>query len=301
MKYSISPCLSQLWYVAVMFVILSQSIYAQTTPTGQPSGVPTGSPTSHPTPVFNSQLSFNVSLLLREVTATSFNANTKCKRAVGLSLTDSLNLRAEEGYKFRGRAVAYASNVFGFDYNTIQPNPQAMTADIQPLESRNLGESKGNVGSSVTLTLYALPQSMGYSQDVDLDEVFDSLTSKLKKYAERTVIAGLLRDHGRSYGCAPLVATSAVEISYITSDYLTRMVHYGVPTSQPTLNPRVEGAKNRAGVIAGCIFGVTAFIMTSMYLAYHKNDVASILGLSFLLEREDNILETPEIISNNDI
>jgi hypothetical protein len=202
-----------------------------------------------------------------------------------------------------GEAIAYSSEAFNANYLEVVENEAFAegTEEVWNILSsksghshRKLGITKGNVGSVVSATLIASPQFMELGEDTDA--VFAVLREALIRRVERNVFAGVLRDEARGRGCAALAGTADAQLVYISSDYYSTVLNSVVPTSMPSLHPRVESSHNRAGVLAGLIVGLTAALMCVMAGAFYKDDVAATLGLAFLLEREDNFKEAPEVV-----
>lgn len=168
-------------------------------------------------------------------------------------MADVLDLPTEEGFVLRD-ITTYHNQVYDFDAAQKEPFPY----------HRKLGMTHGSRGIIATYTVNVVPQAMGFASS---DEAFESVRAHLIKAVSRHVFTDVLRNQGNVWHCAALAVVEGSTVSYISSDYLSTVTHSAYPTSQPTVL-RVKLYRNRTGIIAGTIVGVTAFIIAVMVASY---------------------------------
>ena len=250
-------------FIASLLSIIALAFGYTHSPTGQPSGVPTSRPTAFPTRYFQATISVNVTLLLHAVDAASFNSNfDTCAHTVGSSLTTMLGLEVEQGFDIYDTAVsAYENQIY--DYNFLGYVPS--DGDLTVWTSRRLGMTQGSNGVTLHLSLTADPARLGLP---DNDGAYNTVIGELKDSVVSHVLTSFIRDRATSASCAALSDLQGITVSYVSNHYAANVLRFAAPTSSPTINS--AHYRNRNGVIAGLIVGITAFIIAAMILAKYQ-------------------------------
>lgn len=236
---------------------------------------------------FQSILSFNVTQELREVDTDVFDANYDvCVEGLRESVTQILNIPTQEGFEFQ-QYFSYYKTDFSHDPLVTLPYTPPV-----PDRRRKLGMTHGNVGTTVSYRVSFVPQALGFT---DYDEAVSSVKSDLMDAASRGVLTSVLRSHslGGANGCPAFTKIQGTPILYISSDYMAEVTHMAWPTSMPTEVPRVRRFKNRTGVLAGTVVGVTAFVIAVVAAVYHKK--------LFGFEKHPDVVKDEAIQEGNDV
>lgn len=221
--------------------------------------------------------------LFREVSAELFTEQKNwCVHALANSLSDILEIRPVEGFKLQSDPVDYFNQIFDFkslNERPYVPIPESVFADAAMSTSaevsaagrvhirRRLGQNHGSIGSTLSYTLYIRPAALGFASN---DEAYFSTRNDLLESLDRGVFVDVLRVKATAVGCDALARVEGSSATFISSDYLSTVTHSSRPTSMPSQVPRVRRAYNFAGIMAGTIVGITAFIVLGMVLLQYK-------------------------------
>ena len=200
-----------------------------------------------------------------------------CVHALANSLSDILEIRPVEGFKLQSDPVDYFNQVFDFNGQIERPyvpvtnseaviSAETLTAGRLYIR-RRLGQNHGSIGSTLSYTLYIRPASLGFASN---DEAYFNTRSDLLESLDRGVFVDVLRVKATAAGCDALARVEGSSATFISSDYLSTVTHSSRPTSMPSQVPRVRRAYNFAGIMAGTIVGITAFIVVGMILLQYK-------------------------------
>lgn len=251
------------WVCIVYLVGIMMKIGQAAVPTGQPSGVPSSRPTASPTTYYQSTISVNVTLLLHSVVASSFNTEfATCAKTAGSSVAIALGLQPEEGFQvFETSVVGYENQIY--DYNFLGYSPG--DGDLSIWTSRRLGMTSGSYGVTLHMALVANPSRLGFT---DSSLAYTTVMGELKDTVVSRVLTSFMRDQAVSSGCTSLQQIDGITVAYISNQYRTAVLRMAAPTSSPTVTR--AHYRNRDGVIAGLLIGITAFIVVAMVLAKYQ-------------------------------
>lgn len=198
-------------------------------------------------------ISFNVTHQLHEVSEALFKAEfEECKVALAGTVTGLLNLPPLEGFEL--------NTVFSY-HNQVYDTPLSTVAN------RKLGMTHGSRGIVVIYTLNIVPTAIGFS---DSNAAFEAIKAKLVKAVTRHVFTDVARTQALNWNCAALQVIEGSTLTHMSSDYLSIVTHSAFPTSSPT-SLHVKRQRNRTGVIAGTVVGVTAFVIAVMVFYLKKS------------------------------
>lgn len=199
------------------------------------------------------------------------------------ALADVLNLDPEEGIEFTDVEIyenqVYDPTMYGFP-----------AVHFDAIDHRRLGQTHGSRGVQLSYRVYFVPSAIGFS---DSDAAFASVQEHLVKAVERHVLTDVFRTSGLTWGCDALTLTEGTSVTYMSDFYSSIVTHSAYPTGAPT-SIYASRHRNRAGVIAGVLLGVTAFVVVVMIATFGvKLDwLASMFGGRS--RQEDVQLEAPK-------
>jgi hypothetical protein len=266
--------------LAIVLLVVSYCgnyVRATSQPSGQPTGLPTSHPTVAPTTLFRNQISFNVTLLLHEAEASTFNAQfSTCVSSIQQTLAQTLAIH-QSGVQITQSVSSYSNQIVDYNFLDTVENA-ALETDSVPLYSylpatdtsrrRKLGATSGSYGSTVFIKLVSDPAEMGYT---DTDAAYNAIINELRDTIKTYALTSFLRDQSYMAGCSALTAVSGITPSYVSSFYEKQVLNEATPTAAPT-NKYATRRKNFAGAIAGTLLGVTAFIIVVMIFTYYKTE-----------------------------